>query len=98
MSKPKRIVVDSSVIVKWLSSQDEKFIPQANKILQDAKEEKIEIYTTELANYEVGNTLFILLQKPKYRQNKPTKRDIRVLLPTTTLHLLLWQNNTTQRL
>ncbi len=57
MSKPKRIVVDSSVIVKWLSSQDEKFIPQANKILQDAKEEKIEIYTSELAKYEVGNTL-----------------------------------------
>lgn len=57
MSKPKRIVIDSSVIVKWLSSQDEKLIPQANKILQDAKEEKIELFTSELAKYEVGNAL-----------------------------------------
>lgn len=53
----KRIVVDSSVIVKWINTQEEKNIDRADKILHDAQEEKIEIYTSELAKYEVGNAL-----------------------------------------
>lgn len=57
MAKKKKIIVDSSVIVKWLSSQDEKHIHKANKILKHAKEDKIELFTSELAKYEVGNTM-----------------------------------------
>lgn len=53
----KRIIVDSSVIVKWINTQEEKNIDRADKILHDAQEEKIEIYTSELAKYEVGNAL-----------------------------------------
>lgn len=53
----KRIVVDSSVIVKWINTQEEKDIDRADKILHDAQEEKIEIYTSELAKYEIGNAL-----------------------------------------
>lgn len=57
MTKKKKIIVDSSVIVKWLSSQNEKHIYKANKILKHAKEDKIELFTSELAKYEVGNTM-----------------------------------------
>ena len=53
------IVCDSSVIVKWISSQDELRLEQANKILNDAKSNKIEIFVPELAKYEVGNSLLL---------------------------------------
>lgn len=51
------MVVDSSVIVKWLNSEGEENITQADKILSDCQKGKIEILTSELAKYEVGNAL-----------------------------------------
>ena len=36
-----RIVVDSSVILKWLYRTDEKYLEQADKILQDGYTDKI---------------------------------------------------------
>lgn len=56
MSK-ERIVVDSSVIVKWLSEQDEKHLKQADTLLADVQDEKVELYSPELAKYEVGNVM-----------------------------------------
>lgn len=53
----RKLVVDSSVIVKWVSSQNEKNISQADKILKDAQRGEVEIYTSELAKFEVGNAL-----------------------------------------
>ncbi|MDP3724687.1 MAG: type II toxin-antitoxin system VapC family toxin [bacterium] len=53
----KKIVVDSSVIVKWVSSDKEEHLEQADKILRDAEAGKIELYAAELAKYEVGNAL-----------------------------------------
>lgn len=53
------IVVDSSVIVKWLNKQDEKYTKEAKSILNDAREEKIKLSAPELAKYEVSNTLLI---------------------------------------
>ena len=52
-----KIVCDSSVIVKWLTAQNEQRLRQANKILTDAQKGDIEIFAPELAKYEVGNTL-----------------------------------------
>lgn len=52
-----RIVVDSSVILKWLYRTDEKYLEQADKILQDGYTNKIFILAPELAKYEVGNVL-----------------------------------------
>lgn len=51
------IVIDSSVIVKWLDQQDEKYLTEAEAILSDAREEKIILSAPELAKYEVGNAL-----------------------------------------
>lgn len=52
-----RVVVDTSVIVKWLSQDKEGNLDQANKLLGDALENKIELLAPELSKYEAGNTL-----------------------------------------
>ena len=57
MNKKRLLVIDSSVIVKWINTQREEHIDQANKILEDAKTEKVELFTSDLAKYEVGNAL-----------------------------------------
>lgn len=58
------IVCDSSVIVKWISSQDELRLEQANKILNDAKDNKVQLFVPELAKYEVGNALLLSKKIP----------------------------------
>lgn len=55
--KVKKIVVDSSVIVKWLNSQGEDDLPQADRLLDDWEKGKLEIIAPELATYEVANAL-----------------------------------------
>ncbi len=52
-----KIVVDSSVIVKWLNTTDENNLEEADKLLSDALKNNIEIFAPELAKYEVGNVL-----------------------------------------
>ncbi|OGM27887.1 hypothetical protein A3D00_01645 [Candidatus Woesebacteria bacterium RIFCSPHIGHO2_02_FULL_38_9] len=53
----KKIVVDSSVILKWLYREDEKFLKQADFLLQQALDGKVALLAPELAKYEVGNVL-----------------------------------------
>lgn len=53
----KKIVVDSSVMVKWLNSQNEDHLEQANKVLQDAEDGIIMFLAPELSRYEIGNAL-----------------------------------------
>ena len=57
MDFSKKVVIDSSVVVKWLSKQDENHIDQANKVLEDVKGGQIVLYAPELAKYEVANAL-----------------------------------------
>lgn len=57
MNKTK-VVIDSSVAVKWVNSQNEAYLKQADKILQDLQDKKIEIIMPELSKYEIGNALF----------------------------------------
>jgi predicted nucleic acid-binding protein len=51
-------IVDTSVIVKWLSSDNENYLEQADLLIQDVQNAKVELYAPELAKYEVGNVLF----------------------------------------
>ena len=51
------IVVDSSVIVKWLNQTNEVNIAKADEILQSAFEGSVELVAPELARYEIGNVL-----------------------------------------
>ncbi|MBI2010353.1 MAG: type II toxin-antitoxin system VapC family toxin [Candidatus Chisholmbacteria bacterium] len=55
--KPGKIVVDSSVIVKWVNRIDEFHLEQADSLLSDLESGKIDIITPEIARYEVGNSL-----------------------------------------
>lgn len=50
-------MADSSVILKWLYSEDEDLLPQANLLLQRAIDGKVRLLAPELAKYEVGNVL-----------------------------------------
>ncbi|MDP3974057.1 MAG: type II toxin-antitoxin system VapC family toxin [Candidatus Daviesbacteria bacterium] len=59
MNKKQPLVIDSSVIVKWVNTYKEEGVDQANKILEDAKAEKVELFTSEVAKYEVGNALLV---------------------------------------
>jgi len=53
----KKLVPDSSVIVKWVSQDNELYLQQANRILQDVQKGDVSLLTPELAKYEVGNAL-----------------------------------------
>ncbi len=53
----KTLVVDSSVMVKWVSVENETNIGQANKILSDTQAGKVSLIAPELAKYEIGNAL-----------------------------------------
>lgn len=55
--KTKQIVVDSSVAVKWFNNKDEDNLKQANKILKDLEEKKIEIFMPEISKHEILNAL-----------------------------------------
>lgn len=54
---PKKIVVDTSVIIKWLNTDNEKGLEQSDKLLQKTRGGEIELFAPELAKYEVGNVL-----------------------------------------
>ena len=53
----KKIVADSSVVLKWLYREDENLLTQADQLLQHALDGKVKLLVPELAKYEVGNVL-----------------------------------------
>ncbi len=53
------LIIDSSVIVKWLSGDKEENLDQADKILKDVQKGIVYLLTPELAKYEVGNALLL---------------------------------------
>lgn len=57
MSKVQALVADTSLLVKWFSSQNERDIDRAKQILEDCQRGRVEIFAPELAKYEVGNVL-----------------------------------------
>ena len=54
-----RVVVDSSVVFKWLYKKDEKYLDQALLLLSRTVEKKVTLLAPELAKYEVGNVLLV---------------------------------------
>lgn len=53
----RRLVLDSSVIIKWLNTVNESHIKNADKILSEALGGSVELLAPELAKYEIGNVL-----------------------------------------
>ena len=52
------VVVDSSVVVKWINSQNESNLQQADKLLKANQRGESKLYVPELTKYEVGNVLW----------------------------------------
>lgn len=52
-----KVVVDTSVLVKWLNKTDEKDIDKADEIMKAALDGDIQLLAPELAKYELGNVL-----------------------------------------
>lgn len=52
-----KVVIDTSIIVKWLNQNNEKNIDKADKIMEDALKGEIELLAPELARYELVNVL-----------------------------------------
>lgn len=55
--KKKILVVDTSVMVKWINRQDEEDVEKADQIRHDAHLGKVVLIAPELAKYEIGNAL-----------------------------------------
>lgn len=51
------LVIDTSVLVKWLNQDNELYLDKADKILDDVRNKKAELIAPELAKYEIGNVL-----------------------------------------
>ncbi len=64
------VVVDTSVITKWLNQSNEENIDKADKIMESALKGEIELLAPELAKYEYGNVLL------KGKQLTPQEADI----------------------
>lgn len=58
------VIVDSSVIVKWLSKDREPNLDLADNLLRDAQIGKINLFAPELAKYEIGNVLLFSKKLP----------------------------------
>ncbi|MEN8253361.1 MAG: type II toxin-antitoxin system VapC family toxin [Patescibacteria group bacterium] len=51
------IVLDSSVLLKWISKEQEDLLEKSSKLFDLLIEDKIRVFSPELAKYEVGNVL-----------------------------------------
>lgn len=57
MPKSKLLVVDSSVVIKWLNHIDENHVQQAQILLDHIQIGSVTVIVPELVKYEVGNAL-----------------------------------------
>lgn len=58
------IVVDTSVIAKWLIADSEDDIEQATALLEAVEQETVQLLAPELSKYEIGNILIKGKQLP----------------------------------
>ncbi len=69
-------IVDSSVIVKWISSEGEALLKQSDLLLKRSQQQSFSLLAPELAKYEVGNAIlrktFLLPQKISCLENFAT--------------------------
>ena len=63
----KKIVLESSVILKWLNQKHEDHIEQADRILKDRHDGKVVLLAPEVVKYEIGQ---ILLSGKKFTQTE----------------------------
>lgn len=57
MPTPKKLVLDSSVIIKWLNRHNEEHLAQANKLLDELELGIMEVLVPYLVKFEIANAL-----------------------------------------
>jgi predicted nucleic acid-binding protein len=56
---PARIVVDTSVLIKWFKRRDEEFLKEARRLLREIEAHQVQVHVPALLLYEVGNILLL---------------------------------------
>lgn len=56
---PAKIVVDSSVLIKWIKTRDEDLVKEARRLLDEVERTALEVHVPALLLYEVGNILLL---------------------------------------
>ena len=54
-----KIVVDTSVLIKWFKTQDEDLLSEARALLKEVEEHPLQVHVPALLLYEVGNILLL---------------------------------------
>lgn len=54
-----KIVVDSSVLIKWIKTRDEELVQEARSLLAQIERRQLEVHVPALLLYEVGNILLL---------------------------------------
>ena len=54
-----RIVVDTSVFIKWFKTRDEELVEEARRLLSDVEVRSLEVHVPGLLLYEIGNILLL---------------------------------------
>jgi predicted nucleic acid-binding protein len=54
-----KIVVDTSVLIKWFKTRGEDLLPEAQQLLEEVERRHIEVHVPALLLYEVGNILLL---------------------------------------
>lgn len=54
-----RIVVDTSVLVKWFKRRDEELLSEARDLLAQIEKQGVEVHVPALLLYELGNILLL---------------------------------------
>ena len=57
-----KIIVDTSVLIKWFKTRGEELLPEARQLLEEVEAHRMEVHVPALLLYEVGN---ILLSKTR---------------------------------
>jgi predicted nucleic acid-binding protein len=54
-----RIVVDSSVLIKWFKTRDEDLLAEARALLDEVETRPLDVHVPALLLYEIGNILLL---------------------------------------
>jgi len=54
-----KIVVDTSVLIKWFKTRGEEFLAEAEQLLEEVERRHVEVHVPALLLYEVGNILLL---------------------------------------
>jgi predicted nucleic acid-binding protein len=54
-----KIVVDTSVLIKWFKARGEDLLQEAKQLLEEIERQRLEVHVPALLLYEVGNILLL---------------------------------------